>query len=121
MEKSYSIRREVLCSRFELSTDRFRNKCENSHPEIIRRKIEQNFEKGDEGPVKYESLNARVTHYPQSLSKSHGEPQLKLTRSLLECLIKLRDINFPLGLHIVISFVLGAPASLKQLSCLEFL
>lgn len=33
--KSHSIRREVLCSRFESSTDRFRNKCENSHPEII--------------------------------------------------------------------------------------
>lgn len=35
VEKSHLVRREMLCSRFELSTDRFRYKCENSHPEII--------------------------------------------------------------------------------------
>ena len=35
VEEGQGIRREVLCSRFELSTDRFRKKNDNSHPEII--------------------------------------------------------------------------------------
>lgn len=34
VEKNHGVRREVLRSGFESSTDRFRNKCENSHPEI---------------------------------------------------------------------------------------
>lgn len=34
VEKGQEIIREVLCSRYELSTDRFRNKYETSHPEI---------------------------------------------------------------------------------------
>lgn len=35
VEKSHLVRREMLCSRSELSTDRFRYKHKNSHPEII--------------------------------------------------------------------------------------
>lgn len=39
----------------------------------------------------------------------------------MNVLRKLRDINFPLGIHTVIFFPLDVHASLTQLSCLEFL
>lgn len=35
--------------------------------------------------MKYGLLNIRVAHGPQSLGKSHGEPQVTFTKPLLQC------------------------------------
>ena len=61
------------------------------------------------------------SHCPQSLGKSHGELQVTLTRPCLNVFRKLRDINFPLEIHSVISFPLDGHVLLKHLGCLEFL
>lgn len=71
--------------------------------------------------MKYGSLHARVTYCPQSLSKIMENLILNRLNPCLNVFRELTDINFPLEIHAVISFMLDETASLKQLTCLEFL